>query len=70
MWVSRYWLGGLLTMMLLDGINYLMYYDEEDNPNRFNNKERVVVFLIWPFVLSVFVVTFIYNFVTRKNKNK
>jgi hypothetical protein len=63
MWLSRYWLGGIITLVFIDWMNHLTA--KKSLNERFNNGERMMVFLLWPLMLSVWIFTFIKNIYTR-----
>ena len=65
-WLSRYWICGLLTLMLLDTVNWMM--NKATSSERFTNGERVVIFLLWPVTLGVFVFVFILNAIRRNGQ--
>lgn len=67
MWVSRYWIGGLITLGLIDGINYLL--SKHGNSERWTNSERVWIFILWPIMAVVFVGVYILSWFNRNNSN-
>ena len=63
-WLSRYWIGGLFTLLLIDGVNYLL--SKYERSERFNNIERVWIFVLWPLTLTVFVVMWLISAIRRQ----
>jgi hypothetical protein len=58
-WVSRYWALGLLTLGIMDWVNGKNAADGVNE--RFTNKERLMVFGLWPMVILIFVFYLFYN---------
>ena len=67
-WLSRYWLGGMITLVFIDWMNHLTA--KKSLNERFNNGERIVIFLFWPLMLSVWIFAFIKNFLTLLLRNQ
>lgn len=64
-WILRYWIGGMFTLLFIDGINNIL--SKVASHERFNNMDRLYLFLLWPLMLTVWIYTFIKS---RKNRNK
>lgn len=64
MWVSRYWIGGLITLGTIDVINYLL--TKHGNSERFTNPERIWIFILWPIMAVVFVGVYIISIFRRR----
>ena len=63
MWLSRYWIGGIITLGFLDTVNWVM--SKATSNERFTNMERLWMFILWPVMLSVFVFMFVLSMVRR-----
>jgi len=58
MWISRYWIGGMITLMFLDTVNWITVKANTGN-ERYENSHRIVIFLFWPIMLLVFIMSWI-----------
>ena len=64
MWVSRYWIGGIITLGTIDGINYLL--SKYGKSERWTNGERIWIFILWPVMAVVFVGVYILSMFKRQ----
>jgi hypothetical protein len=58
MWISRYWIGGMITLMFLDAVNWITVMANTGN-ERYENSHRIMIFLLWPIMLLVFIMSWI-----------
>lgn len=56
----KYCWGGILTLAFLDTMNWL-YAKNKNNNERYENSHRIVVFLFWPIMLLVWLISLVNN---------